>query len=75
MLYAWPVVVGADRGDDGDELVVEQAVEDRRVDRGDVADEAELGVAGDGPDQPGVLAADADGVVAVQVDRRRRAAG
>ena len=36
----------------------------------DVADEAELGVAGGGPDQPGVLAADADGVVAVQVDRR-----
>ena len=41
-----------------------------RVDAGDVADEAELGVAGDGADQPGVLAADADGVVAVEVDGR-----
>ena len=36
----------------------------------DVADEPELGVAGDGLDQPGVLAADADRVVAVEVDGR-----
>ena len=65
-------LVGADRGDDGDELVVEQAVEDGRVDRGDIADEAELRAAGGGADQPGVLAADPDGVVAVQVDRRHQ---
>ena len=38
-----PALVGADRGDDRDELVGEQAVEDRRVDRRDVADEAEPG--------------------------------
>ena len=63
-------VVGADGGHDRDELVGEQAVEDRRVDRRDVADEAELRVAGSGTDQAGVLAADPDGVVAVQVDRR-----
>ena len=63
-------VVGADRGHDGDELVGEEALEDAGVDALDVADEPELGVAGDGLDQPGVLAADADRVVAVQVDRR-----
>ena len=69
------VRVGADGGDDGDELVVEQPVEHARVDRLDVADEAELGVAGRGADQPGVLAADADRVGAVDVDRARRSAG
>ena len=50
------VGIGADRRDDRDELVVEQADQDGRVDRLDVADEAEVGVAGDGADQAGVLA-------------------
>ena len=39
------------------------------IDRLDVADEAELGVAEPGADQAAVLAADSDGVVAVDVDR------
>ena len=41
----------------------------------DVADEAELGVAGRGPDQAGVLAADADRDRAVDVDGRHDRAG
>ena len=45
MLYAWPVDVGADGGDDRDEAAVEQRVEDPPVDVDDVADEAEVGVA------------------------------
>ncbi len=62
-------LVAADRGDHGDELVVEQPVDHLGVDLGDVADEAELRVAGGRPDQAGVDAADADGVAAVHVDR------
>ena len=65
-------LVGADRRHDGDELVGEQALQDRRVDRRDVADEAQLGVARRGADQPGVLPADADGVRAVEVDGRHQ---
>ena len=64
------LVVGADGGDDRDELVGQEALEEAGVDGVDVADEAELGVAGRRLDQPGVLAADADGVVAVEVDGR-----
>ena len=46
MLYGWPVVVGAHRGDDGHELVVHQPVDERRIDRCDVADEPEVGIDG-----------------------------
>ena len=70
MLYGWPVSSVPMVATTGMNSSLQQAVEDRRVDRGDVADEAELRAARDGADQPGVLAADADGVVAVQVDRR-----
>ena len=62
--------VAADRGDDGDELVVDQAEDHLGVDLGDVTDEAELRIAGHRSDQAGVDAADADRVSAMDVDRR-----
>ena len=51
--------VTADRGDDRDELVVDQPEDHLRIDLGDVAHEAELRVTGHRPDQAGVDAADA----------------
>ena len=63
-----PGRVGADGGHHRDQLLGEQPLEDRRVHRLHVADEAEVGVAGLGADEPGVLAAHADGQRAVHVD-------
>ena len=37
--------VAADRCDDGDQFFVEEAIDDRRVDIGDIANKAEFGVA------------------------------
>ena len=42
-------LVGADRGHDRDQLLGEEALEDRRVDRRHVADEAELGPSAGAP--------------------------
>ena len=53
----------------GYELVVEQRVQDRRVDRLDVADETEVGVSGRRADETRVLAGHADGQRPVHVDR------
>jgi hypothetical protein len=52
----------------GHELVAQEPVEDARVDAGHVADETQFGVARCGLDQPRVLTADTDCVVAVDVD-------
>ena len=62
--------VGADRRHNRDELVVEQCVQDRRIDRLHITDEAEIGVASHSPDETGVLTGDADGEWAVHVDCR-----
>ncbi len=51
--------IGADRGHHRDEVLVQQALEDGRVHVAHVADEAQLRLAGRGPQQPGILAADA----------------
>ena len=61
--------IGPDRRHDRDQVLGEEPLEDRGVDRLDVADEAEVGVAGLGADEPGVLAAHADREGPVQVDR------
>src|SRR4029450_14035526 len=52
--------VGADRGDHGDQVLGQQAVDEGRVDVGDVAHETQLGIAGGGSDQARVLAREAD---------------
>ena len=49
-----PLAVGADGGDHRNEPVVDETAQDHRVDRRDVAHEAELGITGDRADQPGV---------------------
>ena len=65
-----PVLVDADRGDDRDEFLADEPLEDGGLDARDVADETERGVAlGDG-DESGVLARQADRVRALPVDRR-----
>ena len=56
-----PGGVGADGGHHRDEVLGQEPLEDGRVDRVDVADEAEVGVASLGHDQPGVLARQAHG--------------
>ena len=53
-----PGGVAADGGDDRDEVLGQQALDQVGVDGSHVADEAELGVAGLGADEPGVLARD-----------------
>ncbi len=63
-----PLEVGADCGDDGDQLFDEQLLEDAGVDGLDVAHVAQVGVAGGGGDQAGVLARQADGQRPVDVD-------
>ena len=63
-------LVHPDGGDHGDQLLAEQPVQDRRVDRADVAHEAEALVALGDHDQAGVLAREPDRVGAVLVQRR-----
>src|SRR5439155_19670509 len=60
--------VDPDRGDHGDQLLGEEALDDRRVDGGDVADIPEPRVAGDRSEQPAVLARQTDRQSAVHVD-------
>jgi hypothetical protein len=62
------LLVDADGGDDGDELLGDLALQDGGVDAADVAHEAEPGVALADGDEAGVLAREADGVGAVAVD-------
>ena len=64
------VQVGPDGRQDRDDVLGQQPVEDGRVDRGHVTDEAQLGAAGVGGDQAGVLAGQTDGQRAVHVDGR-----
>ena len=60
-------LVDTDGGDDGDEVFVQDAFEDRGFDVADVADEPETGVALLDRDETAVLAGEADGVRAVTV--------
>ena len=62
--------VDADRGDDRDEVLAHEPLEDGRVDRAHVADEAQARVALLDRDEPGVLAGEPDGVGPVPVHRR-----
>ena len=65
-----PGGVAADGGHHRDEVLGQQPVEQVGVDRGDVADEAELRGRGPGADEAGVLAGDADRQRPVDVDGR-----
>ncbi len=69
MLYAWPPGSVPIVAITGMQVLVQQAPHDRRVDVGDVADEAEVDVARGGDDQPRIGPANADGQRAVHVDR------
>ena len=63
-----PLRVAADGGDDRDQVLRQQPVDEIGVDGHHVADETELRIAGLGADQSGVLAGETDGERGVYVD-------
>src|SRR5680860_1557685 len=69
-VVALTLVVDPHRRNDGDQLLTNEPVQDRRVDALHVTDESELGVAPNGRDESGVFTRQADGVGTVAVQRR-----